>query len=220
MPHVRVTCFRSLPSFAQGLARDLRVRWALEEAGIPYEERPLSFEELKGDAYRALQPFGQVPILQVDDVAYFESGAIVLDIAEKSGALMPSDGADRARVRMWMFAALNTLEPQSGMLNFIELRQPNPSDDVKRLRDEVAERVSSRLDAVVGVLGDRPHLVDGRFSAADLLMTTVLRALRTTDLVAKRPVLDAYVRRHEARPAFQKALRAHMAHFEASAPKS
>jgi glutathione S-transferase len=220
MPNIRISCFRWVPPFAQGLVRDLRVRWALEEAGLAYEERLLSFEEHRGEAYRKLQPFGQVPIMEVDDVVMFESGAIVTSIAEQSDALMPSDPAGRARVRSWMFAALNTLEPQSGMLNFIALRQPNPGADVKKLRDEVAERVEQRLDAIVAVLGDRAHLVDDRFTAADLLMTTVLRTLRTTDLVTKRPVLAAYVARHEARPAFAKALRAQMANFEANAPKS
>ena len=220
MSKIRVSCFRWVPPFAQGLARDLRVRWALEEAGLPYEEQPLSFDELKSESYRASQPFGQIPVMEVDGVASFESGAIVMEIADESDALMPRDARERAQVRTWAFAALNTVEPQAGMLNLILLQHPNPGDEMQKLRRTLFERVESRLDAIVVFLGARSHLVGDRFTAADLLMTTVLRALRTTDLVSKRPALGAYVARHEERPAFRRALEAHMANFEANAPRS
>lgn len=218
MATIKVSAFRWVPPFAQGLVRDLRVRWALEEAGLPYEERLLSFEDQKSESYRKWHPFAQVPAMEMDGLVLFESGALVLNIAERSEALMPTDAAERARVRTWIFAALSTVEPQTGMLNFLLLQAPNPSEDVKKIRDAVMERVESRLDTVVDVLGGRAHLVGERFTAADLMMTTVLRTLRTTDLVTKRPALDAYVKAHERRPAFQKALAAQMAPFAANAP--
>jgi glutathione S-transferase len=217
---IRVTAFRWVPPFAQGLVRDLRVRWALEEAGLPYEEHLIGPEDQKADHYRALQPFGQVPVLEEDETAMFESGAIVLHIAERSPALMPDDGHERERVRTWMLAALNTVEPPIMMLNFIDLQPGGVADGTKAFRDTVAGWVGTRLDNVARFLGDRDHLVAGRFTAADLLMTTVLRILRNTDLVTERPSLDAYKRRGEARPAFKKALDAQLATFAKHAPPS
>jgi glutathione S-transferase len=217
---IRVTAFRWVPPFAQGLVRDLRVRWALEEAGLPYEENLIGPDDQKSDRYRALQPFGQVPVLEEDEAAMFESGAIVLHVAERSAALMPDDGHERERVRTWMFAALSTIEPPILMLATIDLQPGGVSEGTKPLRDAIAGRVGTRLDSLVKFLGDREHLVADRFSAADLLMTTVLRQLRNTDLVAQRPTLDAYKKRNEERPAFVKALAAQLATFAKHAPPS
>jgi len=217
---IRVTAFRWVPPFAQGLVRDLRVRWALEEAGLPYEENLIGPDDQKSDRYRALQPFGQVPVLEEDETAMFESGAIVLHIAERTPALMPDDGHERERVRTWMLAALNSVEPPIMMLNFIDLQPGGVADGAKPLRDTIAGWIGMRLDNLAKFLGDREHLVADRFTAADLLMTTVLRILRNTDLVAQRPTLDAYKKRNEERPAFVKALAAQLATFAKHAPPS
>jgi glutathione S-transferase len=217
---IRVTAFRWVPPFAQGLVRDLRVRWALEEAGLPYEENLIGPDDQKSDRYRTLQPFGQVPVLEEDEAAMFESGAIVLHVAERSAALMPDDAHERERVRTWMFAALSTIEPPVLMLITIDLQPGGVSEGTKPLRDTVFGRVGTRLDSLVKFLGDREYLVADRFSAADLLMTTVLRQLRNTDLVAQRPTLDAYKKRNEERPAFVKALAAQLATFAKHAPPS
>src|SRR4051812_24297125 len=172
---IRVTAFRWVPPSVQGLVRDLRVRWALEEAGLPYEEHLIGPDDQKSDRYRALQPFGQVPVLEEDETTMFESGAIVLHIAERAAALMPDDGHERERVRTWMLAALNTIEPPIMMLNFIDLQPGGVSDGTKGLRDTLVGRVGTRLDNLATFLGDREHLVADRFTAADLLMMTVLR---------------------------------------------
>jgi glutathione S-transferase len=215
---IRVTAFRWVPPFAQGLVRDLRVRWALEEAGLPYEEHLIGPEDQKSDRYRALQPFGQVPVLEEDDDAMFESGAIVLHVAERAPALMPDDGHARERVRTWMFAALSTIEPPILMLATIDLQPGGVSEGTTPLRETVVGRVGMRLDSLARFLGDREHLVANRFTAADLLMTTVLRQLRNTELVAQRPALDAYRKRNEERPAFVKALAAQLAAFAKHTP--
>lgn len=215
---IRVTAYRWVPQLAQGLVRDLRVRWALEEAGLPYEEHLIGPDDQKSDRYRALQPFGQVPVLEEDEAAMFESGAIVLHIAERSPALMPDDGHERDRVRTWMFAAINTIEPPISTLGFINLQPGGVTEGTKPLHDRVTGFVTMRLDSLVRFLGDREHLVAKRFTAADLLMTTVLRALRNTDLVAQRPTLEAYKKRNEERPAFVKALAAQLATFAKHAP--
>ena len=215
---IRVTAFRWVPPFAQGLVRDLRARWALEEAGLPYEVRLIGFDDQKSDAYRALQPFGQVPALEDGELTLFESGAIVLHIAERSPALLPGDAKERELVRTWTFAALNSVEPPISMLNFIDLQPGGVREGAKPLRETVAGRTGMRLDDLAKFLGDREHLVAGRFTAADLLMTTVLRALRNTDLVTQRPTLDAYKKRNEERPAFVKALAAQLTAFAKHAP--
>jgi glutathione S-transferase len=215
---IRVSAFRWVPPAVQGLVRDLRVRWALEEAGLPYEEHLIGPDDQKSERYRALQPFGQVPVLEEDDNAMFESGAIVLHIAERSPALMPDDGHERERVRTWMFAALNSMEPPIMMLNFMDLQPGGVPEGAQALRETVAGWIGMRLDNLARFLGDREHLVAGRFTAADLLMTTVLRILGNTDLVAQRPSLDAYRQRGEARPAFRKALDAQLAAFAKHAP--
>ncbi|MEO5883555.1 MAG: glutathione S-transferase family protein [Caldimonas sp.] len=215
---IRLSAFRWVPPFAQGLVRDLRVRWALEEAGLPYEVMLIGPDEQKSAPYRAMQPFGQVPAIDDDGLVLFESCAIVMHLGERSEALMPRDDPARARVRTWMLAALNTIEPPITVLNVIDLQPGGAPAGAKELRDSVVSRIAGRLDSLAAFLGDRPHLVEDRFTAADLLMTTVLRILRTTDLLSQRPVLEAYKRRHEARPAFQKALGDQMAAFAANAP--
>jgi glutathione S-transferase len=212
---IKLTAFRSVPSIVQGLVRDVRVRWALEEAGIPYQERLIGREDRATAAYRALQPFGQVPAIETDELKLFESGAIVLHVAEGSEALMPSDPTGRARTRAWMFAALNSVEPAIDKLAEIDLFYSGESWAAAR-RPMVVEMVEKRLGALEDWLDGRDYLED-RFTAGDLLMTTVLRILRHTDLVSGRPALKAYQERCEARPAFRKALADHLRPFEAGA---
>lgn len=219
---IRVTAFRWVPPFAQGLVRDLRVRWALEEAGLAYEERLIGPQEQVSPDYRALQPFGQVPVYEegegADRLILFESGAIVLHIAEKFETLMPADPAARARAVAWMFAALNSIEPHIQSLAFIDLFAAG-EDWAKQRRSGAVEMVEKRLDDLTATLGGRDYL-ETQFTAADLLMISVLRILRHTDLVARRSALHAYQQRCEARPAFQKALADQLAPFAANAPAS
>jgi glutathione S-transferase len=206
------------PPAVHGLVRDLRVRWALEEAGWPYTEDVVGPAEQASARYRARQPFGQIPAMVCDGLALFESGAIVHHIAERSPALMPADPDGRSRVTAWMFGALNSVEPPIMMLNVLDMAYQGPKGESHdALRAWVAGWVETRLDVLGGVLGTQDYLL-GRFTAADLLLTTVLRILRNTDFVEKRTVLDAYRRRCEARPAFQKALRDHLDNFAKHAP--
>ncbi|QRN96503.1 glutathione S-transferase family protein [Archangium violaceum] len=216
MTRIKVSAFRWVPPFAQGLVRDLRVRWALEEAGLAYEERLIGPEDQKSESYRRLQPFGQVPAYEEDGLVLFESGAIVMHIAERTEALMPSEPGARARAKTWMFAALNTVEPQ--IQNLAEIDLFNPGEEWAKLRRPAAvEAVKERLESLSAWLDGKDHLEE-RFTAADLLMTTVLRILRHTELVAEFPVLHAYCQRCEARPAFRKALADQMAPFARNAP--
>jgi glutathione S-transferase len=215
---IRVSAFNMVPPFAQGLVRDLRVRWALEEAGKPYEPWLLALGEHKSEAYRRHQPFGQVPVYRSDDVEMFESGAIVLHIAERSEALMPADPQGRARTKTWIFAALNSVEPD--IMNLVDVDLFHAGEEWAKLRRPGAvEAIRQRLQSLSDWLGTKDYLED-RFTAGDLMMTTVLRILRHTDLVAEKPNLAAYVRRCEARPAFQKALADQMAPFIENAPKN
>jgi len=206
---IRISAFAWVPSFAQGLVRDLRVRWALEEAGLNYEERLLRLGDNTNASYLRLQPFGQIPAYEEGNLILFESGAIVLHIAERCEKLLPSDLKSAARAKAWMFAALNTVEPPVVFLN--QLQQVN-SAEAAALQKPVVEAVQRRLDGLANWLNVRDYLED-QFTAGDLLMTTVLRILRTTDLVTAIPALEAYQTRCEARPAFQKALGAQMAAF-------
>jgi glutathione S-transferase len=217
MSEIQVSAFRWVPPFAQGLVRDLRVRWALEEANWDYEELLLEPQDQKSESYRRLQPFGQVPAFKSNGLSIFESGAIVMHVAENSGALMPGDEAARAHVKTWMFASLNTVEPPIMMLNFMELS--GKAKDAGPLRDEIIKAIGVRLDNVATYLGAHDYLVANRFTAADLLMTAVLRILRSTDLVSQRERLEAYRLRCEDRPAFKKALAAQMATFAANEPR-
>jgi glutathione S-transferase len=211
---ITISAFRDLPKFAHGLARDLRVRWALEEAGLPYRVMLLELGGLGDPGYRALQPFGQVPMADFDGFVLFESGAIVQHIAESCDALMPADPQARARARAWMFAALNTVETSVQGLGEIDFFNAAEPWAVAR-RPAVLARVETRLDALEARLAGRDYLED-RFTAGDLLMTTVIRILRHTDLVRTRPKLNAYQARCEARPAFRKALADHVAPFAAA----
>lgn len=210
-----ITCyaFGMVPPFAQGLVRDVRVRWALEEAGLPYHVKIIGDGdgEVPADRYKSIHPFGQVPAIEDGTLTLFESGAIVMHIAEQGGDLMPSDPAERAHAIQWMFAALNTIEVGIQQLAEIDLFYPDEAW-AKARRPGVVAFVQARLATLARSLTGREYLV-GRFSAADILMTTVLRILRHTDLVETEPVLKAYKERCEARPAFVKALADHMAAF-------
>jgi glutathione S-transferase len=216
MPDIRLIAFKWVPSFAQGLVRDLRVRWALEEAGLGYEEELIAHGENFAPAHRALQPFGQVPVYQEDDLTLFESGAIVMHVAQRCPALLPADAAKRARAITWMFAAMNSVEPAIQNLASIDIFFAR--EEWAQLRRKGAEQqAQSRLDGIAASLAGRDYL-EGEFTAGDLLMVTVLRILRHTDLVKNMPVLAAYVARCESRPAFQRALARQMAPFEKYAP--
>jgi glutathione S-transferase len=212
---ITLTAFRWVPPFAQGVVRDLRVRWALEEACMPYQENLVGFEDLKSDAYRALQPFSQVPAIETESLKLFESGAIVFYIAEQSEALMPSDPVARARTSAWMFAALNSIEPHIQHLAGLDLFHAGEPWALAA-RPSALELVQLRLTQLEAWLGGRDYL-EHRFTAGDLLMTTVLRILRHTDIIAAHPVLKAYQERCEARPAFQKALADQLKPFESIA---
>jgi glutathione S-transferase len=207
---IKISAFRWVPQIARGLVRDLRVRWALEEAGLPYETRLIGPQDQASDAYRAMQPFGQVPVYEEDGLVLFESGAILLHIAARSETLMPRDANARARTTAWMFAALNSVEPQ--IVNFTAADRDTNEDWAKQRRPAVLKLAQSRLAALSNWLGDRDFLEE-RFTVADLLMTTVLRIPRHCDLLAQYPVLDSYRMRCEARPAFRRALDAQMADF-------
>jgi glutathione S-transferase len=207
--------FGSVPPFAQGLVRDLRVRWALEEAGVPYRVTLVGDREgaVPPSAYRAIQPFGQVPAIEDGDFTLFESGAIVLYVAQRSDALLPDDPPARAHAIQWMFAALNTVEVPIQRLAEIDLFHADESWATER-RPAAIEAVRRRLAELGSCLDGRDHLVES-FSAADILMTSVLRILRHTHLLEEEPVLVAYKQRCEARPAFAKALADQMAAFGA-----
>jgi len=208
---IRVSAFKWVPPFAQGLVRDLRVRWALEEAGLAYEQILLADGEKETASYRAWQPFGQVPAYQEDGLKLFESGAIVLHIGGRHETLLPAEPRARARAIEWMFAALNSIEPPIQNLAAIDLFYAN-EDWAKARRPGAEEMVGKRLADLAAALGGELWLADGRFTAGDLLMATVLRILRHTDLVSQAGLAD-YLARCEARSAFQRALAAQMAAF-------
>jgi glutathione S-transferase len=214
---IRISAFAWVPPFAAGLVRDLRVRWALEEAGLPYETLLIAQGDQDKPEYRSLQPFGQVPVFQEDGLTLFESGAIVLHVSERSEALLPSDPAGKARAFQWVFAALNSIEPHVQNLALIDLFYAD-EESAKFRRPGAVELVEKRLDALAARLGSGDYLDGDRFTAGDLMMTSVLRILRHTDLVAQRPALEGYQHRCEERPAFKKALADQMAPFEANAP--
>lgn len=208
---ITVTAYKWVPPFAQGQVRDLRVRWALEEAGIPYKTKLIGFEDQSTPAYRALQPFGQVPAIEEDGFALFESGAIVLHIGERSEMLLPRDADARARAITWLFCALNTIEvvvQQYGDL-FFHAKE----EWVKERRPQLAQRIQLRLKELAACLGDKDYL-EGRFTVGDLMMASVLRILGDTDFVTAEPRLAAYQARCLDRPAFQRALAAQLGDFE------
>jgi glutathione S-transferase len=209
---ITVTAFKWVPPFAQGLSRDLRVRWALEEAGLPYRLRQIDFPDQSSPEHRARQPFGQVPVLEDGGLTLFESGAIVLHLGAQSPALLPEDPHERARATAWLLAALNTVE--GAVLDLATLDLFHAEEPWAQERRPEAERaVRRRLADLAAWLDGRDYLED-RFTAGDLMMTTVLQILRHTELVAEEPVLAAYVARCTDRPAYRHAYDDHMAAFE------
>jgi len=210
---ITISAFRWVPPFAQGLVRDLRVRWALEEAGLAYRTRLLEQGDQDQPGYRALQPFGQVPTFEEDGQTLFESGAIVLHIGERSETLLPKDPAARARATQWLIAALNSVEPH--IMTVAMLGAFFANEEWARLRRPSAtEFAQRRLEALSRALGDKPYLDGERFTVGDLLMTSVLRIL--PELIAQ-PNLKAYVDRCAGRPAFQRALAAQLGDFREAA---
>ena len=213
---ITITAFQRSPDRGRGLARDMHVRWALEEVGQRYEVRLLSFAAMKEPAHLALHPFGQIPTYEDGDLALFESGAIVLHIAERHAGLLPLDANARARAIAWMFAALATIEPpivERSMATLLERDRPWYGDRLPVLED----RVRVRLDALSRRLGDAEWLEDG-FSAGDLMMVTVLRRLHGSGLLEEFPPIFAYVARGEARPAYKRAFDDQLAVFTAASP--
>jgi glutathione S-transferase len=211
---ITISAFRWVPEFARGQVRDLRVRWALEEAGLAYETRLLEQGDQDRSEYRALQPFGQVPIFQEDGETLFETGAIVLHIGERSQALLPPDPAARRRASQWVLAALNSVEPAINNVFAVEVFYA--AEQWAQLRQEGARAFADKkIAAVSKALGDKPYLDGDRFTVGDLMMTTVLRI--KPELIVQ-PNLKAYVERCTARPAFKRALDAQMADFRADEP--
>ena len=206
-----ITAFERSPDRGKGLARDMRVRWALEEVGQPYDVRLVSFAGMKEPAHRALNPFGQIPTYEEGDLVLFESGAIVLHIAERHAGLLPDDANARARAIAWMFAAVDTVEPPifDRALTMILDREKAWYEDRLRALDD---SIRNRLRDLSGRLGDADWL-DGAFSAGDLMMVMVLRRLNGSDMLEEHPNLAVYVARGEARPAFKRAFDAQLAVF-------
>ena len=203
---VTISAFDWVPDFARGQVRDLRVRWALEEAGIDYAVKKLDATRDRPAAYLEEQPFGQVPSYRDPEVSLFESGAIVLHIGEKCETLLPRDAVGRARATAWLIAALNSIEPFCIQLATIDIFARG--EEWARLRRPgVIELIAARLSRLSAALGDKPYL-EGRFTGGDLMMTTVLRILHGKDLIERHENLAAYRARCEARPAFQRALAA------------
>jgi glutathione S-transferase len=213
---ITISAFRWVPESARGQVRDLRARWALEEAGLPYTARLLEQGDQDKPEYRALQPFGQVPILEEDGSVLFESGAIVLYIGERSEALLPKDSRARAHAVQWLIAALNSIEPFVMNVALIDLFYAN-EEWAKLRRPGAVAFVQRRLSSLSRSLGDKPFLDGERFTAGDLMMTTVLRILRHTDIVSSDKRLAEYVARCTSRPAFKRALDAQIADFRAAA---
>lgn len=212
---IRISAYKWVPPFAQGLVRDLRVRWALEEAKLAYEVKLVALgEEQAAPEYRAWQPFGQVPAYEEDGLRLFESGAIVLHIAEKSPALMPDDAVSREQVRQWLFAALNTVEWP--ILFRIQLFFNGITEGP--VRESTMQWSAKRLHELAVAMNGRDYLVGNRFTAADLMMATVLCQLRDTDQIEKEPAIAAYHTRCTARPGYRKALADQIATFKENAP--
>ena len=210
-----ITAFEQSPDRGKGLARDMRVRWALEEVGQPYEVRLVSFAAMKSPAHRALHPFGQIPTYEEGELVLFESGAIVLHLAERRAGLLPDDANARARAITWMFAAVNTIEPPILDLQNIKFQERDKPWYEQRL-PMVEDRIRDRLRELSARLG-REEWLDGSFSAGDLMMVAVLLRLRASGLLDEYPNLSAYVARGEARPAYQRAFAAQLAVFTGSA---
>jgi glutathione S-transferase len=213
---ITISAFKWVPERARGQVRDLRVRWALEEAGLPYRARLLGQGDQDKPEYRAMQPFGQVPILEENGLVLFESGAIVLHIGERSEALLPTDPGARARARQWLIAALNSVEPFVMNLALIDFFYAD-EEWAKLRRPSAEEFVRKRLAALSNSLGDKPYLDGDRFTAGDLMMAAVLRILHYTDIVTSDERLAVYVERCTARPAFKRALDGQLGDFKEAA---
>ena len=213
---ITITAFEQSPDRGKGLARDMRVRWALEEVGQPYDVRLVSFSEMRESAHRKLHPFGQIPTYEEGDLTLFESGAIVLHIAERHGGLLPADANARSRAIAWMFAALNTVEPPIVERSMAIILERDKSWHAERLAI-LEDRLRARLSELSNRLGEADWL-DGAFSAGDLLMVTVLRRLSGSGEVEKYSNLSAYVARREARPAYKRAFDAQLAAFTGRPP--
>jgi glutathione S-transferase len=211
-----ITAFEQSPDRGRGLARDMRVRWALEEAGQPYEVRLVSFGAMKEPAHRALHPFGQIPTYEEGDLVLFESGAIVFHIAQSHAGLLPDDANARARAITWMFAALNSIEPpilDLVIVKFVEGDKPWSKERLPLVQD----RIRARLGELSHRLG-RADWLDGAFSAADLMMVAVLLRLKPSGMLDEYPNLAAYVARGETRPAYKRAFAAQLAVFTGKPP--
>jgi glutathione S-transferase len=213
---ITITAFERSPDGGKGLARDTRVRWALEEVGQPYEVRLVSFRAMKEPAHLALHPFGQIPTYEEGDLVLFETGAIVLHIAQRHAGLLPDDANARARAIAWMFAAVNTVEPpilDLATARLFEAHRPWHADRLPL----VENRVRERLKQLSARLGDADWL-DGTFSAGDLMMASVLLRVRSSGILDEYPNLAAYLARGEARPAYKRAFAAQLAVNTAKAP--
>jgi len=211
---VTITAFERSPDRGRGLARDMRVRWALEEVGQPYHVRLLSFKAMKEPAHLALHPFGQIPTYEDGELALFESGAIVFHIAERHPGLLPDNVNARARAVGWMFAALNTVEPpifERDLARILERDEPWYRQRLRVLDDGIRKRLKALSDRL-----GKADWLDGAFSAGDLLMVTVLRRAHGSGILEDYPNLSAYVARGEARPAYQRAFEAQLAVFTAA----
>ncbi len=211
-----ITAFAASPDRGQGLARDTRVRWALEEVGQPYEVRLLSFAQMKDPAHLALNPFGQIPTYEEGDLALFETGSIILHIADHHAGLLPGEPNSRARAITWMFAAVNTVEPPILELATARLLEADKPWNKERM-PLVEDRVRNRLKQLSVCLGDADWL-DGAFSAGDLMMVHVLQRLKPSGLLNGYPNLSAYIARAEARPAYERAFGAQLAVFAGQRP--
>ncbi|BCT93576.1 glutathione S-transferase [Lysobacter helvus] len=206
---ITITAFERSPDGGKGLARDTRVRWALEETGQPYDVRLVSFQAMKEPAHLRVHPFGQIPTFEDGDLALFETGSIVFHLAEQHAGLLPADANARARAITWMFAAVNTIEPpilELSIAKFQEGDKPWAKDRLPLVQDRIRERLR-RLSARLG----ESEWLDGAFSAGDLMMVSVLLRVRPSGLLDEFPTLAAYVARGEARPAYQRAFAAQLA---------
>jgi glutathione S-transferase len=206
---ITITAFDRSPDGGKGLARDTRVRWALEEVGLPYEVRLVSFAAMKEAPHLALHPFGQIPTYEADGLVLFETGAIVLHLAERHAGLLPSDADARARATAWMFAAVNTIEPTIIELQNVKIAERDEPWSAERL-PLVMGRIRTRLVQLSTRLGDSEWL-DGAFSAGDLMMVSVLLRLRASGILDEFRNVAAYVARGEARPAYRRAFEAQFA---------
>jgi glutathione S-transferase len=215
---VTITAFEASPDRGRGLARDMRVRWALEEVGQPYDVRLLSFKALKQPAHLAVHPFGQIPTYEEGGLLLFETGSILLHIAEHHAGLLPSDAEARARAITWMFAALSTVEPPIVDREAAVLLERDKPWYEARL-PILDGRVRARLDSLSDLVAETDWL-EGQFSAADILMVTVLRRLESSGILNDYPNLFAYIDRGKARPAYKRAFEAQLAVFTAASVRS